>query len=63
MGAGPLDEEVIMPEELFLVFYITVPVVLLAAAFAFYLYQRREDIEHTNRTQVPPPDDGEQPVT
>ena len=48
-----------MADELFIAFYIAVPIVLLAAAFAYYMYRRREDIEKVSGSNVPPRDEGE----
>ncbi|MFP4597606.1 MAG: hypothetical protein ACLFVJ_05100 [Persicimonas sp.] len=46
-----------MADNFFIVFYIAVPVVLLTAAFAYYVSQRREDIEDVSQRQVPPAED------
>ncbi|QDG50100.1 hypothetical protein FIV42_04925 [Persicimonas caeni] len=48
-----------MGDELFIAFYIATPIVLLAAAFVYYLYRRREDIERVSRSNVPPREEGE----
>ncbi len=46
-----------MADNFFIVFYIAVPVVLLTAAFAYYISERREDVEKVSQRQVPPADD------
>jgi hypothetical protein len=48
-----------MEDELFIMFYIAVPIVLLAAAFVYYMYRRREDIEKARRSDTMPRENGE----
>jgi hypothetical protein len=48
-----------MEDELFIMFYVAVPIVLLAAAFVYYMYRRREDIEKVSRSDTMPREEGE----
>ncbi len=48
-----------MADELFIAFYIAVPIVLLVAAFVYYIHRRREDIEKVSHSNVPPREEGE----
>lgn len=48
-----------MGDELFITFYIATPIVLLAAAFVYYLHRRKEDIERVSHSNVPPREEGE----
>jgi Flp pilus assembly protein TadB len=48
-----------MEDELFIMFYVAVPIVLLAAAFVYYMYRRREDIEKAERSQTAAREEGE----
>lgn len=48
-----------MADELFIMFYIATPIVLLAAAFVYYMYRRREDIEKVSRSNTMPREEGE----
>lgn len=58
-----LAEETMMADNFFIIFYIAVPVVLLTAAFAYYITERKEDIEEVSQRQVPPADDTDKAAT
>lgn len=48
-----------MGDELFITFYIATPIVLLAAAFVYYLHCRKQDIERISHSNMPPREEGE----
>ncbi len=48
-----------MGDEVIIAFYIAVPIVILAAAFVYYVYRRGEDIERADEASAAMPAEDE----